>query len=53
MTVTVHTYTVFIKIRKSYKVLVMLVCFDNVTPFGIVTDEITPWGAWQTDLLLL
>jgi hypothetical protein len=31
----------------------MLVCFDDVTPFGIVTDEITPLGVRQTNLLLL
>jgi hypothetical protein len=43
MTIAVSTYTIFIKVRKSYRVLVMLVCFDDVTPFGIVTDEITPW----------
>jgi hypothetical protein len=45
MTITVSTYTIFIKVRKSYRVLVMLVCFDYVTPFGIVTDEITPWAS--------
>jgi hypothetical protein len=53
MTITVSTYTIFIKVRNSYRVLVMLVCFDDVTPFGIVTDEITPWGVRQTNLLLL
>jgi hypothetical protein len=26
MTITVSTYTIFIKVRKSYRVLVMLVC---------------------------
>jgi hypothetical protein len=41
MIVTVHTYTIFIKVRKSYRVLVMLVSF-HVTPFGNVTNEITP-----------
>jgi hypothetical protein len=43
----------FIKVTKSYRVLVMLVSFDDVTPFVIVTDEITPWGVRQTKLLLL
>jgi hypothetical protein len=53
MTVTVSTYTIFIKVRKLYRVLVMMVCFYYVTPFGIVTDEITLWGVRQTNLLLL
>jgi hypothetical protein len=39
MTVTVHTYTIFVKVRKSYRVLVMLVSFD-VTPFGNVTTKL-------------
>jgi hypothetical protein len=39
MIVTVHTYTIFIKVRKSYRVLVMLVSFD-VTPFGNVTTKL-------------
>jgi hypothetical protein len=40
MTITVSTYTIFIKVRKSYTVLVMLVCFDDVTPFGIVMTKL-------------
>jgi hypothetical protein len=40
MTITVSTYTIFIKVRKSYRVLVMLVCFDDVTPFEIVTTKL-------------
>jgi hypothetical protein len=40
MTVTVHTYTIFIKVRKAYKVLVMLVSFDDVTAFVIVTTKL-------------
>jgi hypothetical protein len=42
MRITVSTYTIFIKVRKSYRVLVMFMRFDDVTPFGIITDEITP-----------
>jgi hypothetical protein len=51
MTVTAHTYTIFIKVRKSYRVLALLVCFDDVTPFGKVmtklllgrqADKVTP-----------
>jgi hypothetical protein len=38
-TVTVHTYTIFIKVRNSYRVLVMLVSFV-VTPFVNVTTKL-------------
>jgi hypothetical protein len=30
----------------------MLLCLNNVTPFRIVTDEITPLGVKQRNLLL-
>jgi hypothetical protein len=37
MTITVSTHTIFIKVGKSYRV-----CFDDVTPFGIVTTKLLP-----------